>query len=174
MTERLRIALAQINLHEGALEANAATILEARGRAASMGADLVLTPEFSIAGYPPEDLVMKPAFIAACREGIERLAAATGDGGPGLVVGGPWLADGKLHNAAWLLDGGRVAAVRAKHELPNYGVFDDKRHFVAGPAPGPVSFRGFRLGLMVCERGLLGKKRSDSPASKSVLCGSAS
>jgi NAD+ synthase len=151
MTERLRLALAQLNMHEGALEANAATILEARARAAAMGADLVLTPEFSIAGYPPEDLVMKPAFIAACREGIERLAAATADGGPGLVVGGPWVNEGRLHNAAFLLEGGRIAAVRAKHELPNYGVFDDKRHFVAGPAPGPVSFRGFRLGLMVCE-----------------------
>jgi NAD+ synthase len=151
MTERLRIALAQLNMHEGALEANAARILDARGRAAALGADLVLTPELSIAGYPPEDLVMKPAFIAACRDGIERLAAATGDGGPGLVVGGPWVNDGKLHNAAFLLEGGRVAAVRAKHELPNYGVFDDKRHFVAGPAPGPVAFRGFRLGLMVCE-----------------------
>ncbi|WP_439578146.1 NAD+ synthase [Elioraea sp.] len=151
MTKRLRLALAQLNMHEGALEANATTILEARARAAGMGAELVLTPEFSIAGYPPEDLVMKPAFIEACRAGIGRLAAATGDGGPGLVVGGPWLADGKLHNAAYLLDDGKITAVRAKHELPNYGVFDDKRHFVAGPAPGPVSFRGFRLGLMVCE-----------------------
>ncbi|GIX09311.1 NAD+ synthase [Elioraea sp.] len=151
MTERLRIALAQLNPHEGALEANAAKILAARQRAAGLGADLVLTPELSIAGYPPEDLVMKPAFIAACRAGIERLAAATADGGPGMVVGGPWVNDGKLHNAAFLLDGGRIAAVRAKHELPNYGVFDDKRHFVAGPAPGPVAFRGFRLGLMVCE-----------------------
>lgn len=151
MTERLRIALAQLNPHEGALEANAAKILAARQRAAGLGADLVLTPELSIAGYPPEDLVMKPAFIAACRAGIERLAAATADGGPGMVVGGPWVNDGKLHNAAFLLDGGRITAVRAKHELPNYGVFDDKRHFVAGPAPGPVSFRGFRLGLMVCE-----------------------
>jgi NAD+ synthase len=151
MTETLRIALAQLNLHEGALEANAAKILSAHRRAAAMGADLVLTPELSIAGYPPEDLVMKPAFIAACRAGIERLAEATGNGAPGLVVGGPWLNDGKLHNAAFLLDGGRVSAVRAKHELPNYGVFDDKRHFVAGPAPGPVAFRGFRLGLMVCE-----------------------
>jgi NAD+ synthase len=151
MTERLRIALAQLNMHEGALETNAATILSARERAAAQGADLVLTPEFSIAGYPPEDLVMKPAFIAACRAGIERLAVTTADGGPGMVVGGPWVTDGKLHNAAYLLDGGRIAAVRAKHELPNYGVFDDKRHFVAGPAPGPVAFRGFRLGLMVCE-----------------------
>ncbi|WP_019015636.1 NAD+ synthase [Elioraea tepidiphila] len=151
MTERLRIALAQLNMHEGALETNAARILDARSRAAALGADLVLTPELSIAGYPPEDLVMKPAFIAACREGIERLAGATADGGPGLVVGGPWVNEGKLHNAAFLLDGGKITAVRAKHELPNYGVFDDKRHFVAGPAPGPVSFRGFRLGLMVCE-----------------------
>lgn len=151
MTDRLRIALAQINPHLGALEANVTRIMAARAEAAAAGADLVVTPELSVAGYPPEDLVMKPAFIAACRAVVERLAAATGDGGPALVVGAPWLNDGRLHNAALLLEGGRIAAVRAKHELPNYGVFDDKRHFVAGPMPGPVAFRGVRLGLMVCE-----------------------
>src|SRR3546814_2599587 len=68
-----------------------------------------------------------------------------------MVVGPPWVDDGKLFNAAALLDGGAVAALRYKHELPNYGVFDEKRVFAAGPLPGPTAFRGVRLGLMVCE-----------------------
>lgn len=151
MAETLKIALAQLNPHEGALTANAALIRKARAEAARLGADLVVTPEFSIAGYPPEDLVRKPAFIAACEAEIAALAAETADGGPGLVVGGPWQDGEKVFNALFLLEAGQIAARRAKHELPNYGVFDDKRVFDAGPAPGPIAFRGFRLGLMICE-----------------------
>ena len=151
MAETLKIALAQLNPHEGALTANAALIRKARAEAARLGADLVVTPEFSIAGYPPEDLVRKPAFLAACEAEIASLAAETADGGPGLVVGGPWRDGEKVFNALFLLEAGPIAARRAKHELPNYGVFDDKRVFDAGPAPGPIPFRGFRLGLMICE-----------------------
>ena len=151
MAETLKIALAQLNPHEGALTANAALIRKARAEAARLGADLVVTPEFSIAGYPPEDLVRKPAFLAACEAEIASLAAETADRGPGLVVGGPWREGEKVYNALFLLEAGQIAARRAKHELPNYGVFDDKRVFDAGPAPGPIPFRGFRLGLMICE-----------------------
>jgi NAD+ synthase len=151
MTDRLRIALAQINPHEGALDVNAARIRAARAEAAQAGAQLLVTPEFSIAGYPPEDLILKPSFVDACMARIEALAAETADGGPGLVVGGPWRDGERLHNALYLLDGGRILARRAKHELPNYGVFDDKRVFTPGPAPGPIAFRGVRLGLMICE-----------------------
>ncbi|MBR0654698.1 NAD+ synthase [Plastoroseomonas arctica] len=150
-TDTLAIALAQINPHEGAIATNAARIRAARAEAARLGADLLVTPEFSIAGYPPEDLVRKPAFVAACEAAIAELAAETADGGPGLIVGGPWQDGERLYNAAFVLDAGRIVARRAKHELPNYGVFDDKRVFDAGPAPGPVPFRGFRIGLMVCE-----------------------
>ncbi len=146
-----RIALAQINPHLGALDANLAAIRAVRARAASLGADIVVTPEFSVAGYPPEDLVRKPAFVAACEAVVDELAADTADGGPALIVGGPWRDGAKLYNAAFVLDGGRIVARRAKYELPNYGVFDDKRVFDAGPAPGPVALRGLRIGLMVCE-----------------------
>ncbi|MDB5383676.1 MAG: nadE [Rhodospirillales bacterium] len=149
--DTLTIALAQINPHEGAIVANVALIRAARAEAARLGADLLVTPEFSIAGYPPEDLVRKPAFVAACEAAIAELAAETADGGPGLIIGGPWQDGEQLYNAAFVLDGGRIVARRAKHELPNYGVFDDKRVFDPGPAPGPVPFRGFRIGLMVCE-----------------------
>ena len=151
MSETLRIALAQINPHEGHVVHNLAGIRRARAEAARLGADLVVTPEFSIAGYPAEDLVRKPAFVAACEAVLQQLAADTADGGPGLIVGGPWADGDKLYNGAFLLDGGQIVARRAKHELPNYGVFDDKRVFDAGPVPAPVVFRGYRLGLMVCE-----------------------
>jgi NAD+ synthase len=151
MKETLKLAIAQLNPHEGQITANLAAIRRTRAEAARLGADLVVTPEFSIAGYPPEDLVRKPAFIAACEAAIADLAEDTADGGPGLILGGPWRDGDKLYNAALVLEAGRVLARRAKHELPNYGVFDDKRVFDAGPSPGPVAFRGFRLGLMICE-----------------------
>jgi NAD+ synthase len=146
----LRIALAQINPHEGQIDRNLAQIRAVRARAAELGADLVVTPEFSIAGYPPEDLVRKAAFVERCEIALAELAADTATG-PGLIVGGPWRDRDCIYNAAFLMDGGDITARRAKHELPNYGVFDDKRVFDAGPAPGPVVFRGTRLGLMVCE-----------------------
>lgn len=151
MTDTLKIALAQINPHLGALDRNLAKIRAARAEAARLGADLVVTPELSIAGYPPEDLVLKPAFVAACKKVAEELAQDTADGGPGLIVGLPWYNQGKLYNAAFVLDGGKIIAQRTKVELPNYGVFDEKRVFEAGLPAGPVVFRQTRIGLMICE-----------------------
>jgi NAD+ synthase len=151
MAETLTLALAQLNPTVGALAHNAEKILAARAEGARLGAELVVTPELSLAGYPPEDLVRKPAFIEACRERLEALAAATAAPGPALIVGAPWREEERLYNAAFLLEGGRIAARRFKHELPNYGVFDEKRVFDPGPAPGPIVFKGFRLGLPICE-----------------------
>ena len=151
MTETLTIALAQLNPTVGDVDGNADRLLAARDEAAAGGADLVVYSELVLIGYPPEDLVLKPALIERVERAIERLAQSTGDGGPAMLVGAPWRDDGKLYNAAYLLADGGVAAVRPKHDLPNYGVFDEKRVFAAGPLPGPVSFRGVRLGVMLCE-----------------------
>jgi NAD+ synthase len=159
MSDRLTIALAQLNPTMGAIEANADQIREARAAAASQGADLMVGTELCVTGYPPEDLVLKPSFLAASRAAVQALAAETADGGPALLVGAPWREEGvesgplrqHVYNAALLLDGGEIQAIRFKHDLPNYSVFDEKRVFKAGPLLGPVNFRGVRLGVMVCE-----------------------
>src|SRR5215204_3777928 len=153
MTARktLRIALAQLNPTVGDVAGNAAKVREARAEAAGLGADVVMFPELFLAGYPPEDLVLKPAFQDVCREACEALARETGDGGPAVLVGLPWAEDGGLYNAYALLDGGQIAALRFKVDLPNYGVFDEKRVFTPGPLPGPVVIRGVRIGIPVCE-----------------------
>jgi len=151
MPDTLAIALAQINTVVGDIAGNLGRIRAARAEAQRQGADLVVFPELTISGYPPEDLVLKPLFQDHAAQAVGTLAAETGDGGPAMIVGAPWAENGKLYNAAFLLDGGAVAAKRFKYDLPNYGVFDEKRVFDAGPPPGPVNFRGVRLGLMICE-----------------------
>ncbi|MGA8965442.1 MAG: NAD+ synthase [Pseudolabrys sp.] len=149
--EKLAIAVAQINSTVGDIAGNVEKARRARVAAAAQGADLVVFPELFIAGYPPEDLVLKPAFQIACRSAVETLARETASAGPALLLGTPWLDSGKLYNAVALLDGGAVTALRYKVDLPNYGVFDEKRVFVPGPMPGPVNFRGVRLGVPICE-----------------------
>jgi len=151
MTDKLTIALAQINPTVGDLSGNVERIRAAAKEAAKGEADLVVYGELVVSGYPPEDLVLKPAFQDAVAQAVNDLVADTVDGGPGLLIGAPWRVDDVIYNAALMLDGGEVTAVRLKHELPNYGVFDEKRVFAPGPLPGPVSFRGVRLGVMVCE-----------------------
>jgi NAD+ synthase len=149
MPKTLTLALAQINPTVGDIAGNVRRILDAREQA--KGADLVILPELCLSGYPPEDLVLKNSFLRQIAEAAHDLAAATRDGGPALLVGAPWKEGLNRHNAALLLEEGRIAAVILKHHLPNYGVFDEARVFVPGPLPAVTPFRGHRLGIMVCE-----------------------
>ncbi|TAH69352.1 MAG: NAD+ synthase [Rhodopseudomonas palustris] len=145
------VTLAQLNPTVGDIAGNAAKARAARAQAQAAGVDLVVFPELFMSGYPPEDLVLKPAFQAACRAAVEQLARETADGGPALLIGTPWVDDGKLYNACALLDAGAIAAIRYKVNLPNYGVFDEKRVFARGPLAGPVTIRGVRIGVPICE-----------------------
>lgn len=144
--------MAQLNATVGAIDENCNQIMETYNDAIRLSADLVLTPELSVVGYPPEDLVLKPFFIRKVEDAIERLKQETiGAGKPGLIVGVPRYDGDILRNASLLIENGEISAVRYKHKLPNYGVFDEKRVFTEAEAPLPMEFRGVKLGVMVCE-----------------------
>jgi NAD+ synthase len=147
----LRIAIAQLNPVMGDVSGNLAKARAARADAAARGADLLVFSELFLSGYPPEDLVLKPAFQAACRTATEALARDTADGGPAVIVTTPWADRGQVFNAAVYCDAGLIQAVRFKVDLPNYSVFDEKRVFSPGPLPGPINVRGVRIGVPICE-----------------------
>ena len=151
MRDAFRIALAQLNPVMGDIAGNLAKARAARAEAAGADADLILFSELYIVGYPPEDLVLKPALQDDARLAVETFARDTIDGGPAVLIGAPWREDGKLYNATLLLDDGRIAAKTFKVDLPNYGVFDEKRLFAAGNMPGPLNIRGVRIGVPICE-----------------------
>lgn len=152
MSNSLSIYLAQLNPTVGAIEHNCEQIAAVYARAMVKNADLVVTPELSVSGYPLEDLVLKPFFVRTAMRAVEALAAITADeGAPGLIVGTPWHDGDKLRNAVVLLENGEVREIRFKHNLPNYGVFDEIRVFDAGATPLPIEFRGVSLGVMICE-----------------------
>ena len=149
MTERLTIAFAQLNQRVGDLDANAAAMLDWRAKAGD--ADLILFPELQLTGYPPEDLILKPEFVRRAQEATDRLVAATAEPGPAMLVGTVIAEGGAVYNAVILADGGQIVGRTLKHELPNYGTFDEKRVFASGPLPEPIEWRGVSLGVPICE-----------------------
>ena len=152
MDHELKIAIAQISPSVGDIKGNVARIRDAYAKASELGADLVVYCELVVCGYPPEDLVQKGSFQRACVDAVNALAMDTADGGPAMIIGSPWPVDGRLYNAAFLLQGGRIEATRFKVRLPNYGVFDEPRRFTPGADfPAPIAFRGLKIGLLICE-----------------------
>jgi NAD+ synthase len=151
MTDTLRIALAQANPTVGDIQGNLALARQIRAEARALDADLILFPELFLIGYPPEDLVLKIAFQDDAIKAAQALATETGDGGPAMLMTTCWREAGQVYNSVLLLDEGKVLAARHKHDLPNYGVFDEKRLFGQGPLPGPMNFRGVRIGVPICE-----------------------
>jgi NAD+ synthase (glutamine-hydrolysing) len=145
---KLRVALAQHDFPVGAVAANAARIGDLLAQAHGAGADLVLFPELALSGYPPEDLLLRPSFLAACDSELQALAAATN--GIAAVVGHPH-SEGEVFNAASLLRGGVIEATAHKQALPNYGVFDDKRYFRPGHETLVAMVAGVSVGILICE-----------------------
>jgi len=140
----MRFLLAPSNPQLGAIAANAEALRAARAQAAGEGAALLVTPEASLSGAPAADIAARPELLAACEAALQALATETADGGPGLLVGAPWREGGRLYAGILLLEGGRIVARRARHAFPE----GPEPRLSPGPAPGPVAFRGLRLGLM--------------------------
>ncbi|MBE0622969.1 MAG: NAD+ synthase, partial [Burkholderiales bacterium] len=149
MSNSVKIAVAQVNCVLGDLAGNAAKILDCAARAKSAGAQVLLTPELSLCGYPPEDLLLRDGFFRDCAAALDNLAAAVR--GITVVVGHPQLAEGRRYNAASLLQEGGIAATYRKRNLPNYTVFDEERYFEPGGEPVVFEVNGVRLGLNICE-----------------------
>jgi NAD+ synthase (glutamine-hydrolysing) len=145
----MRVAIAQLNQVVGDLSGNAARILEAAAEARRGGAQLLITAELSLCGYPPEDLLLRPAFLSACADELSRLAARVE--GVTVLVGFPELTPDGRYNAVAVLREGKVAALYRKRCLPNYTVFDEQRYFRAGVDPCIVDVDGIRVGVIICE-----------------------
>ncbi len=152
MTSHVLVAVAQINCTVGDFEGNSRRILEMAARAAAAGAHILVTPELSLSGYPPEDLLLRRAFYEAADSALEKLAAKLLQF-PELhvVVGHPLAREGQRYNAASLLAGGRVHGTYFKHDLPNYDVFDEQRYFTPDNRPLVFELGGTRFGLNICE-----------------------
>ncbi|MEX1249992.1 MAG: NAD+ synthase [Hyphomonas sp.] len=151
MSKNLKILAAQLNPVVGDIAGNTALARGAVAEGRARGADLVVLSEHFILGYPAEDLVLKPSAVDLSMAAIRALARESA-AGPAVLIGAPWCEDGRLHNSALFLEGGEIRARHDKRELPNYGVFDEKRHYTPGDgAAVVVEFKGVRLGLAICE-----------------------
>lgn len=151
MSKKLRILVAQLNPVVGDIRGNLELARGALAEGKAQGADLVVLSELFILGYPAEDLVLKPAAVEDSMKAVNTLAAETADA-PDMIIGAPWMEDGKRHNSAVWLSGGAIKGRYDKRELPNYGVFDEKRIFDAGEGPPPVfEFHGVKIGVAICE-----------------------
>lgn len=150
MTHALHITLAQINPIVGDLSFNLKKIRDVIDGCPD-STDVVLFPEMAVCGYPPEDLVLKPAFLDSIEDAVQALVDESATSEKVLIIPTPWRIEGKIYNAALCISGGKIDDIIVKHHLPNYGVFDEARIFTAGGYPAPVTIKGHKLGVMICE-----------------------
>ena len=146
----VKITIAQINLTVGDIEGNFQKIIASANKARDHhNADIVIFPELTITGYPPEDLLFKPAFIEAVEKQLKRLKESIQ--GTAVLVGYPKLKQGKLYNAAGLIQDGQISVEYFKQALPNYSVFDEKRYFTAGNQTSVFKFKDVPMAITICE-----------------------
>ena len=160
----MKIAISQINCIVGDIAGNADKIIDYANRAKQAGASLIVTPELALCGYPPEDLLFRDDFNAACERALARLAEQVS--GITLLIGHPHQQFGKLYNAASVIENGKITATYHKQCLPNYGVFDEERYFEAGFAPLVFTHCGTKFGVIICADGW-----EAAPALKASLAG---
>ncbi len=152
MSSNVKVAVAQINCSVGDFEGNSRKIVEAAARAVAAGAAIMVTPELSLTGYPPEDLLLRRAFYAACDSALQRLAVQLLRFRElAVVVGHPLAREGQRYNAASVLQGGVVVGTYCKHDLPNYDVFDEQRYFTPDNRPFVFEVDGTMFGVNICE-----------------------
>ncbi len=149
--QKLHIVSAQLNPIVGDISGNLAKAKTSLREALRLDADILVFTELFLIGYPPEDLVLKPAAVKDCQAAVAELAAETSGTRLSVIIGTPWRDAKGLYNAVAILSEGRVSDLRFKHELPNYAVFDEKRVFDAGPLPAPVTIAGIKVGIPICE-----------------------
>ncbi len=149
--DTILFAIAQLNPTAGDIAGNTAKLINARNEAAARDAHILVAPECYISGYQVDDLVLLDGFLETVAAAIDELAALTADGGPAVIVGAPRRHEGRIFNSVFVLDEGRVTAIRDKAKLAIGGVFDDPRNFATGEMPGPVMLRGVLIGLPICE-----------------------
>ena len=148
---KVNIALAQYNPTVGNVSGNFDLAIKARKSAATEKADLIVFSELFLSGYPPEDLVLRNSFLDEIKLYFEKLVKITEDGGPAILIGLPTVQNEKVFNSAALIDNGKIIAIQNKVHLPNYDVFDEERIFSQGEMPGPMNFRGLKMGVAICE-----------------------
>src|SRR6185295_19145618 len=159
----MKIAIAQMNATVGDLSGNAARIVDFAERARRAGADVLVTPELALCGYPPEDLLLRGNFLEACERALADLAGRVGD--ITVIVGHPRAADGMRFNSASVMQRGRIVGTYDKQQLPNYTVFDEERYFEPGATPLVIAVNGMSFGVNVCEDawGVEGPAHARSP-----------
>lgn len=147
----LRIGVAQLSLSIGNIEGNKKQIAQAIANAKAQNANLLICPELAISGYHPQDLLLRKQFISDCVQAVHDIAALTYEGNLAILVGTPWVEDGKIYNAVLLLAEGKIQARSYKHHLPNYSHFTEKRYTSKGPTPAAITWKGVKYGILIGE-----------------------
>ncbi|HEU4838976.1 MAG TPA: nitrilase-related carbon-nitrogen hydrolase, partial [Micavibrio sp.] len=148
MIAGLTIAIAQVNPVVGNIDYNLGLVRKALEE--SKGADIVVFPELVVSGYSPEDLILKKSFVRQCMDAAQKFILSCRDM-PAFILTTPWLNGDDTYNAALFVETGEIKSIVYKNNLPNYGVFDERRVFKSGPLPEPVEFKGRKIGILICE-----------------------